>query len=189
MICLSIALLIWLVDPFAHDRPRPMMTGREAWEGFPPPPDVIPAMDMLPPPVICYNNTIRLQCPATGLTSPVMVIRRVDNGTTAYGGESIRREGSLGKCPIGEHTGEPISQLHKVSQVLLRSWPSRQSLSINPVHRLPWSCTLLPTCQIFLCTGTISGTLVNGSPLKRTASSTDLERRLERLHRKNRARW
>jgi len=130
-LCFSIALLIWLVDPFAHDRPRPMMTGREAWEGFPPPPDVIPAMDMLPPPVICYNNTIRLQCPATGLTSPVMVIRRVDNGTTAYGGESIRREGSLGKCPIGEYTGEPISQLHKVSRVMQRPWPFRQSLIVN----------------------------------------------------------
>ena len=111
-----IALLIWLVDPQAHDRPQPPVTGREAWDGYAPPADAIKPPDNIPVPVICYNNTIRLQCPATGLTSPVLVIRRVDNGTTAYGGEGVKRDGFQGRCALGELTGEPVSQLHKVSR-------------------------------------------------------------------------
>jgi recombining binding protein (suppressor of hairless) len=108
---------MWLVDPSAHDRPHPPLSGREAWEGYPPPPDALPLSETIPL-VICYNNIIRLQCPTTGLTSPVMVLRRVDHGQTAYGNENIRREGPQGKCPVGEYSGEPVSQLHKVCRMI-----------------------------------------------------------------------
>lgn len=56
--------------------------------------------------VIHYNQRVILQCIATGLTSPVMVIRRVDKGSRVLGGEGL---------PHDEALGDPVSQLHRIA--------------------------------------------------------------------------
>lgn len=156
------ALLIWLVDPQYHDRPPPVISGREAWDGYAPPSDIIRPPENIPVPVICYNNTVRLQCPSTGLTSPVLVIRRVDNGTTAYGGEGAKRDGFQGKCPMGELTGEPVSQLHKVSRNRGQFWCANWLSLAQTRTRLLLSCMLHRTCPTCRCTGKTSGTQDSG---------------------------
>lgn len=108
------AFLIWLVDPAKQptDPPPPPVPVNDV---YPPPVDVIDVPIGEPIPIVQYNNCIRLQCPMTGLLSPLFVIRRMETANLAVGGDWIKGEIGAGKCPLGEESADAVSQLHKVS--------------------------------------------------------------------------
>lgn len=66
---------------------------------------------------VYYNQTVVLQCLTSGVVSPVLIIRKVDHGTTVVGGGL--QEGAKGVadhyCAPGEVCGDPVSQLHKIA--------------------------------------------------------------------------
>ncbi|CAG8544350.1 8423_t:CDS:2 [Ambispora gerdemannii] len=62
---------------------------------------------------IHYNQPVVLQCLTTGMTSPVMVIRKVDKGSNVIGGGLLDNIGMYGDGE--EALGDPVSQLHKVA--------------------------------------------------------------------------
>jgi hypothetical protein len=76
--------------------------------------DVITLPSGGPSPVVHYNNCVRLQCPLSGLLSPLFVIRRMDTASLAVGGDTFKGDSGPGKCPQGEEPAEAVSQLHKV---------------------------------------------------------------------------
>lgn len=90
--------------------------------GYPrPPANALPVAPGAGPVPIYYNQPIVLQCLSTAVVSPVMVIRKVDKGSTATGGASLDGHGSgaamsrdLPVAP-GEIIGDPVSQLHKIA--------------------------------------------------------------------------
>ncbi|KAH8119101.1 LAG1-DNAbind-domain-containing protein [Phellopilus nigrolimitatus] len=94
----------------------------------PPPPPPQPDYPSPPPNAIAftnngsqipiyYNQTVVLQCLTSGVVSPVLIIRKVDHGTTVVGGGL--QEGAKGVaelfCAPGEVCGDPVSQLHKIA--------------------------------------------------------------------------
>lgn len=82
-----------------------------------PPPNAIPFTNNGSQIPIYYNQTVVLQCLTSGVVSPVLVIRKVDHGTTVVGGGL--QEGAKGVadhfCAPGEVCGDPVSQLHKIA--------------------------------------------------------------------------
>ncbi len=83
-------------------------------EGFEPPCDVISG-EFDATPIICFNNLVRLQCPTTGLLSPMMAVRRVETGVTVSNGDTKPRKGDPSRTPAGENPAEPVCQLHKIA--------------------------------------------------------------------------
>jgi hypothetical protein len=84
---------------------------------FPPPPAIALQSDLQSSPIaVHYNQPVVLQCVSTGLVSPVMVIRRVDKGSTVLGGNRVEDLSGLtgGECG-DEAVGDPVSQLHKIA--------------------------------------------------------------------------
>lgn len=94
----------------------------------PPPPPPQPEYPSPPPNAIAftnngsqipvyYNQTVVLQCLTSGVVSPVLIIRKVDHGTTVVGGGLA--DGAKGVaehyCAPGEVCGDPVSQLHKIA--------------------------------------------------------------------------
>src|SRR6266852_2656011 len=51
-----------------------------------PPPNAIPFMNNGTPIPIYYNQTVVLQCLTSGVVSPVLIIRKVEQGTVIVGG-------------------------------------------------------------------------------------------------------
>ncbi|PAV18769.1 LAG1-DNAbind-domain-containing [Pyrrhoderma noxium] len=82
-----------------------------------PPPNAIPFTNNGSQIPIFYNQTVVLQCLTSGVVSPVLIIRKVDHGTTVVGGGL--QEGAKGVadlfCAPGEVCGDPVSQLHKIA--------------------------------------------------------------------------
>ena len=82
-----------------------------------PPPNAIPFTNNGSQIPIYYNQTVVLQCLTSGVVSPVLIIRKVDHGTTVVGGGL--QEGAKGVadhfCAPGEVCGDPVSQLHKIA--------------------------------------------------------------------------
>lgn len=80
------------------------------------PPHALPLPPSGFPVPIYYNQTIVLQCINTAVVSPVMVIRKVDDGTLAKGGESAESSSSQHifglspTCAPGEKLGDAVSQ-------------------------------------------------------------------------------
>ena len=67
---------------------------------------------------IYYNQTVVLQCLASGVVSPVLIIRKVEQGTIIVGGgQSDTSKGVVPDhyCLPGEVCGDPVSQLHKIA--------------------------------------------------------------------------
>lgn len=62
---------------------------------------------------ICYNNTVILQSLTTGVMSPTLVVRRVEQASVAIGADGMGE--SKRYCPPGECQGDPVSQLHKIA--------------------------------------------------------------------------
>jgi hypothetical protein len=77
--------IIWIVDPH-HVKGKDDHPQHPPHPNFPrPPPSAIKSNPNNPTP-IHYNQPIVLQCLTTGMTSPVMIIRKVDKGSMVIGG-------------------------------------------------------------------------------------------------------
>jgi len=119
--------IIYLVDPHIETaNPPGTNSGKPPpAPGFPPPPiNVIPLPSSGQGPPICYNQPVVLQCLNTAVVSPVMVIRKVDRGTTVVGGGQSTSSYSAtgGKMdPTIETLGDPVSQLHKIAFEVLEN--------------------------------------------------------------------
>jgi recombining binding protein suppressor of hairless len=82
-----------------------------------PPPNAIPFTNNGSQIPIYYNQTVVLQCLTSGVVSPVLIIRKVDHGTTVVGGglQEGAKNVAESYCVPGEVCGDPVSQLHKVA--------------------------------------------------------------------------
>ncbi|CAG8524542.1 15325_t:CDS:2 [Funneliformis caledonium] len=104
--------IIWIVDPH-HVKGKDDHPQQPPHPNFPrPPPAAIKTNSNNPTP-IHYNQPIVLQCLTTGMTSPVMIIRKVDKGSMVIGGGILEPMNGYGDGE--EAIGDPVSQLHKVS--------------------------------------------------------------------------
>ncbi|KAG0142233.1 hypothetical protein CROQUDRAFT_673653 [Cronartium quercuum f. sp. fusiforme G11] len=121
--------IVYLVDPSKPSATaHPSGAEQSHPTGAPPPPgyprapfNALPVSPGSGPVPIYYNQPIVLQCLSTAVVSPVMVIRKVDKGSTATGGASLDGSGSMAgmsrDVPVapGEMIGDPVSQLHKIA--------------------------------------------------------------------------
>ncbi|KAH8550160.1 hypothetical protein BGW37DRAFT_428466 [Umbelopsis sp. PMI_123] len=117
--------VIWIVDTSGKQQTSPeMFNTRNPASSAPrrPTPPIIALQDKPDEPIaIHYNQPVVLQCLHTGLVSPVMIIRKVDKGSSVLGGVRLERApqstndfkngGEYGD----EALGDPVSQLHKVA--------------------------------------------------------------------------
>ncbi|GET00823.1 LAG1-DNAbind-domain-containing protein [Rhizophagus clarus] len=104
--------IIWIVDPH-HVKGKDDHSQHPPHPNFPrPPPSAIKSNPNNPTP-IHYNQPIVLQCLTTGMTSPIMIIRKVDKGSMVIGGGIIEPLNGYGEGE--EALGDPVSQLHKVA--------------------------------------------------------------------------
>ncbi|GAA5896744.1 hypothetical protein JCM8208_007074 [Rhodotorula glutinis] len=90
--------------------------------GFPPPPSNALSIDGKIPRSLYYNQTVVLQDLATGVVSPVLVLRKVDTGNVCCGGGSLDTvvppppaNSPLHPTLPGEHLGEPVSQYRPIA--------------------------------------------------------------------------
>ncbi|CAG8474962.1 11623_t:CDS:2 [Ambispora leptoticha] len=84
---------------------------------------------------IHYNQPVVLQCLTTGMTSPVMVIRKVDKGSNVIGGGLVDNIGMYG---VGEEAlGDPVSQLHKVAFQIKDTNASNSQMFSSPNQTHP----------------------------------------------------
>ncbi|KAG2174700.1 hypothetical protein INT43_005758 [Umbelopsis isabellina] len=116
--------VIWIVDTSGKQNEQDNQGSENSSGASPrrPTPPII-AMRVTPddPVAIHYNQPVVLQCLHTGLVSPVMIIRKVDKGSSVLGGarmdrntqqsDSLKTGGEYGD----EALGDPVSQLHKVA--------------------------------------------------------------------------
>ncbi|GAA6023559.1 hypothetical protein JCM11491_005344 [Sporobolomyces phaffii] len=116
-------------------------------QGYPKPPLNIVPVDMRKPQALYYNQPVVLQCLATGVVSPVLILRRIDSKTIVIGGGSLEppapnvvETAHLSVVP-GERIGEPVSQYKNVAFEVYQASPT--SRSDNPFdRRLPPSSFL-----------------------------------------------
>ncbi|KAF8313450.1 LAG1-DNAbind-domain-containing protein, partial [Clavulina sp. PMI_390] len=83
----------------------------------PPPPNAIAcSADNVTTPIY-YNQTVVLQCLTSGVVSPVLIIRKVEQGTVIVGGGLADSSKGVPDhyCLAGEVCGDPVSQLHKIA--------------------------------------------------------------------------
>jgi hypothetical protein len=122
--------IIYLVDPKRPSTPGPVGPDPHRLPAshpkhYPRPPlNALPLFGCAQP--LYYNQPVVLQCLSSGIVSPVLIIRKVGNGTSAMGGGSIY-DGPLPEPALpchsplrrliapGEELGERVSQLHKVA--------------------------------------------------------------------------
>lgn len=106
------AFVIYAVDP---RRPLGLEAGHEplpASNGLPaPPPNVLPMPHGGAALPIHYNQPILLQCIATGVISPVMIIRRVDNAVQALGGGTTNANVARPIFDLPSAPGEPLGDV------------------------------------------------------------------------------
>ncbi|CAG8452998.1 4394_t:CDS:2 [Paraglomus occultum] len=101
--------IIWIVDTnYVKGKDDPQVPPHPS---FPRPP--LNALKYNPnnPIPIHYNQPVVLQCLSTGITSPVMIIRKVDKGSMVIGGAVMEDNNGY----MSEALGDPVSQLHKVA--------------------------------------------------------------------------
>jgi hypothetical protein len=141
---------------------------------FPPPSDAISLPSSKVIPIICFNHTVRLQCPSTGLITPVMVIRKVEGPQTVQAFEGSRKDNDATRCAVNELPGDPVCQLHKVSL-------SRNALGslLIACFRSLSNCMLLRWRLIRQCTDQIYDLLAAGFHATKKASHSNPEYRLE----------
>ncbi|KAJ1020653.1 hypothetical protein NDA16_004046 [Ustilago loliicola] len=109
--------IIYLVDPKKRADATPSEPLQPPVKGYPPPPpNALPTTGLTSSQMtIHYNQPIVLQCLNTAVVSPVMVVRKVERGTTVLGGASAGPTESLAR----EEFGDPVSQLHKIALEVL----------------------------------------------------------------------
>ncbi|MBW0495144.1 hypothetical protein O181_034859 [Austropuccinia psidii MF-1] len=142
--------IIYLVDP---SKPAsvsdPFSLSCPPLPGYPrAPSNALPLSPNGCPIPIYYNQPIVLQCLSTAVVSPVMVIRKVDKGSTATGGASI--EGYASPSPHdmpvapGEVLGDPVSQLHKIAlEVMSDPHAAYMAPGVSPLAGFPGSGSFL----------------------------------------------
>ncbi|GAA5979706.1 hypothetical protein JCM5350_003822 [Sporobolomyces pararoseus] len=116
-------------------------------QGYPKPPLNVVPVDIRKPQALYYNQPVVLQCLATGVVSPVLILRRIDSRTTVIGGGSLEPPppnlieiSHLSVAP-GERIGEPVSQYKNVAFEVYQASPAPRS--DNPFdRRLPKSSFL-----------------------------------------------
>ncbi|CAG8517487.1 11010_t:CDS:2 [Dentiscutata erythropus] len=144
--------IIWIVDPRyvkgKDDHPPQQPTNAN----FPrPPPAAIKSNNGNPIP-IHYNQPIVLQCLTTGMTSPTMIIRKVDKGSMVIGGGILD---SNGHGEAEEALGDPVSQLHKVAFQIKDT--SMSSPSTSPTFQSPNNQHLPGPGTYLACLGDVVG--------------------------------
>ncbi|SAM81647.1 related to J kappa-recombination signal binding protein [Ustilago bromivora] len=109
--------IIYLVDPKKRADATPSEPLQPPVKGYPPPPpNALPTTGLTSSQMtIHYNQPVVLQCLNTAVVSPVMVVRKVERGTTVLGGASAGPTDSLAR----EAFGDPVSQLHKIALEVL----------------------------------------------------------------------
>ena len=104
------SFVIWLADPTVAPGPARHPPLHPGWPSA-------PANAMFAPhfsPPIRYNNTVILQSLQTGICSPVLIIRRVEQDAEVVGGDGLSAD--VPNClPDGEMGGDLVSQLQKVA--------------------------------------------------------------------------
>lgn len=108
--------IVYLVDPHVSSKARPDSSSQSPCPGYPPlPVNALPYNPAQPTPLY-YNQPVVLQCLNTAVVSPIMVIRKVERGTTIVGGGQQPISPTTGKFdPSAEAWGDPVSQLHKIA--------------------------------------------------------------------------
>ena len=104
------SFIIWLVDP---SRPGGLGASEPLHPDWPPAPANIIAPSLLVP-AIRYNSTVILQSLQTGICSPVLIVRRIEQDSDAIGGDGTFAETS-GCCPDSDLPGDLVSQLQKIA--------------------------------------------------------------------------
>ncbi|KAI7901420.1 uncharacterized protein BX663DRAFT_514350 [Cokeromyces recurvatus] len=152
--------VIWIVDTGRSSETTTMPHHQHHPNNihFPPPPAIAlqtPSTAQQPI-AVHYNQPVVLQCVTTGLVSPVMIIRKVDKGSMALGGNGMINEDFFSKTVLGgecgdESLGDPVSQLHKIAFQIVQdpslamNHPSKSSqqqdrrLSTSNHYRIPQS--------------------------------------------------
>lgn len=107
------AFVIYAVDPLRSPSAMPDQAGPQNGPGNLERPfnalPIPPAGELLP---IYYNQPVILQCVSSGVMSPIMIIRKVDHGSTALGGGPVDPSSASRplRSALGETLGEPVSQ-------------------------------------------------------------------------------
>ncbi|KAG0173519.1 hypothetical protein DFQ28_008209 [Apophysomyces sp. BC1034] len=129
--------VIWIVD---ISRVPDTNTSRvnSANPHFPPPPAIALQTTSTHPVAIHYNQPVVLQCVSTGLVSPVMVIRKIDKGSMALGGNHVDSMAG-GECG-DESLGDPVSQLHKIAFQIVQD----PSIAQSNYHRHSGPSMMMP---------------------------------------------
>ena len=139
--------IIYLVDPKKRADATPSEPLQPPVKGYPPPPpNALPTTGLTSSQMtIHYNQPIVLQCLNTAVVSPVMVVRKVEKGTTVLGGASAGPTESVAR----EAFGDPVSQLHKIALEVLEDpsasvpRPTGESgESMSPGHSGPFLACL-----------------------------------------------
>lgn len=139
--------IIYLVDPKKRADATPAEPLQPPVKGYPPPPpNALPTTGLTSSQMtIHYNQPIVLQCLNTAVVSPVMVVRKVERGTTVLGGASAGPTDSLAR----EAFGDPVSQLHKIALEVLEDPsasvprpPGETGEAMSPGHSGPFLACL-----------------------------------------------
>uniref|UniRef100_V5EX98 Recombination signal binding protein-J kappa n=2 Tax=Kalmanozyma brasiliensis (strain GHG001) TaxID=1365824 RepID=V5EX98_KALBG len=109
--------IVYLVDPKRRADATPSEPLQPPVKGYPPPPpNALPTAGLTSSQMtIHYNQPIVLQCLNTAVVSPVMVVRKVEKGTSVLGGAPAGSTDSIAR----EAFGDPVSQLHKIALEVL----------------------------------------------------------------------
>ena len=102
--------IIYLVDPTKPTEPSNVKSPNPGWPNLP---SNVIATHITGPP-IRYNQTIVLQSLQTGRISPVLIIRRSDEGSDVVGMDGTNNDPSIA-CVDGEIPGLGVTQLQKVA--------------------------------------------------------------------------
>ena len=124
--------IIWLVDP---RKPPGQGFNLPLHPGWPSAPANAISAGMTPPP-IRYNSLVILQSLQTGRTSPILVIRRVDQDADIVGGDGTSQD-PHGCFPDGEMGGDLVAQLQKCAFEVYRP-DSMIQLQQNPRFGGSW---------------------------------------------------
>ncbi|KAI8443905.1 hypothetical protein BY996DRAFT_4602068 [Phakopsora pachyrhizi] len=141
--------IVYLADPLKPASVSENSSAPPPLPGYPrAPSNALPLSPSGSPIPIYYNQPIVLQCLSTAVVSPVMIIRKVDKGSTATGGANLEGSGSSGgrDMPVapGEVLGDPVSQLHKIAlEVMSDPRSAYSNLGTSPFAGFPGSGSFL----------------------------------------------
>lgn len=137
--------IIYLVDP---NKPVGLSNIKSPTPGWPTLPSNALPTNIAPPP-IRYNSTVVLQSLQTGRCSPVLIIRRSDEGSDVVGMDGTNNETPI-SCPEGELPGHPVSQLQKVAFEVYQADAQSQA-SKDPNYGGMWlSCEQEAVKELFV---------------------------------------